>query len=123
MSKKRILITDDEENILKVVQARLEAMNYDVITAVDAEDAMGKLQKEEPDLILLDIMLPGKNGIVFCKELKDSARYRHIPVVLFSARPQAEDAEPDCGVGADAYVLKPFNPRFLAETIQKILDR
>lgn len=121
MSKKKILITDDEANILKVVQARLEAMDYDVVTAVDAEDATAKLDEVRPDLILLDVMLPGKSGMTFCKELKESQNYGHIPVILFSARPQADDTEPDCGVGADAYILKPFNPKDLAETIQKIL--
>lgn len=121
MEKKKILITDDEANILKVVRARLEAMNYEVFTAVDAEDAMVKIDKVKPDLILLDVMLPGKNGLAFCKELKEREASKHIPVILFSARPQAEDAEPDCGVGADAYILKPFNPQHLAETIQKIL--
>jgi len=121
MRKKKILVTDDEPNILKVVQARLEAMNFDVVTAIDAEDALAKIPVEKPDLILLDIMLPDKDGIALCKEIKATPAMKGIPVVLFSARPQADDAEPGCGVGADAYILKPFNPQHLAETIHRIL--
>ena len=121
MEKKKILLTDDEPNILKVVAVRLKTQNYDVITAGDGETALNLVKEHRPDLILLDITLPKLNGYEVCEILKKDAAYKDIPVVLFSARAQQADKDAGMEHGADAYISKPFEPQQLLETIKTLL--
>src|SRR3990167_768650 len=110
MDKKRILIVDDEEDILSVVKFRLEANNYEVLLAADGQEGLNKARTEKPDLIILDIMLPKLDGYKVCRMLKFDDRYKHIPIILFSARTQDSDLETGKQQGADAYITKPFQP-------------
>lgn len=120
--KSKILIVDDEPIIVKVVQSRLTAAGYDVIAAFDGQEGLDKARAENPDLIILDIMLPKMDGYRVCSILKLDDRYKKIPIVMFSARVQTEDKEKGLAAGADAYLTKPFDPKALMETIQKLLD-
>lgn len=119
--KKRILLTDDEPNIVLVVTKRLEIQGYEVLIARDGEEALKKVHELKPDLVLLDIMLPGVDGLNVCRILKSDEATRKIPVILFSARAQTWDKEAGREFGADAYVEKPFQPEELLTTIEKLL--
>lgn len=120
MSKK-ILLVDDEENIVMMVKARLQGNGYDVIVAMDGQEALQKARTENPDLIILDVMLPKMDGFKVCRMLKSDESYKHIPIILFSARTQSSDLEIGRQQGADDYITKPFQPAFLLEKIQSLL--
>lgn len=119
--KKRILITDDEPNIALVVAKRLETHGYEVHIAGSGEEALLKVRAQRPDLVLLDIMLPGIDGLQVCRILKSGDGTKQIPVILFSARAQTWDKEAGREYGADAYVEKPFQPQELLAVIEKLL--
>ena len=122
MSKKRILVVDDEEEMVMAVQARLEANNYEVITAYDGEDGLKKAKTEKPDLIILDVMLPRMDGYQVCATLKNDERYKNIPILLFTAKAGAEAERvgiEECG--ANGYMTKPFEPQVLLSKILEFL--
>lgn len=119
---KKILIVDDEENIVTMVEARLMGNGYDVITANDGQEGLAKARSEKPDLIILDIMLPKIDGYKVCRMLKFDEQYKHIPVILFSARTQDSDLETGKQQGADAYITKPFQPEALLSKIKELLS-
>ncbi len=118
---KRILIVDDEEGIVKVVKMYLEHHDYEVITADDGQVGLQKAKTEKPDLIVLDLMLPRIDGYKVCGLLKRDARYAKIPVILFTAKSQEKDVKLGEEVGADAYVIKPFEPEVLLSKIEELL--
>lgn len=118
---KKILLVDDEENIVLMVKARLQGNGYEVIVAMDGQDALQKSRTENPDLIILDVMLPKMDGFKVCRMLKADENYKHIPIILFSARTQSSDLEMGRQQGADDYITKPFQPAFLLEKIQNLL--
>jgi CheY-like chemotaxis protein len=120
VSKKRILVVDDEKDIAQVVKLRLQANDYEVITAHDGQAALDTAKKEKPDLIILDIMLPKMDGYKVCGLLKSDSRYSKIPIIMFSAKAQAEDATLGKEVGADAYITKPFEPNALLSKIKEL---
>ncbi|MFA6320795.1 MAG: response regulator [Candidatus Omnitrophota bacterium] len=121
MEKKRILLVDDEEDLVKAVSFRLELEGYHVIEAGDGQAALDKVESEHPDLIVLDLMLPKVNGYKVCGLLKSDARYKHIPIIMFTARAQDADIKMSEEVGADSYITKPFEPVVLMATIKDLL--
>ena len=121
MDKKRILIVDDEEDILSVLKFRLEANNYEALTASDGQEGLNKARTEKPDLIILDLMLPKLDGYKVCRMLKFDESYKAIPIIMFTARVQQKDEELGKEMGADAYVTKPFEPEVLLEKIRQLL--
>jgi DNA-binding response OmpR family regulator len=120
MSKK-ILLVDDEPDIVTSVKARLEASGYQVVVAVDGQQALESARKEMPDLIILDLMLPKIDGYKVCRLLKFDDKYKHIPIFMFTARAQEIDRKMGEEVGADAYILKPFELKSLVEKIKETL--
>ena len=118
MSKK-IFIVEDELDFLSTLRERLEFEGYVVVTAVDGEEALRKIPEEEPDLILLDIMLPEMNGYQVCRELKGNPETEAIPVVMVTAKSQESDKFWAQETGADDYVTKPFE---MEELLQKLQD-
>lgn len=118
---KRILVVDDEEDIVKLVKTYLEYHRYEVITANDGQEGLEKVKTEKPDLIVLDLMLPKINGYKVCGLLKKDTRYAKIPVVMFSAKAQEEDVKLGQEVGADAYITKPYEPEVLLAKIKELL--
>ena len=119
--KTRILLVDDEPSIVKMVGKRLEIEGFDVLIAMDGQDGLTKARAERPDLIVLDLMLPKLNGYEVCTMLKQDGRYRHIPIVLFSAKAQEKDEKLGMECGANAYVRKPFRAQELLEKIRALL--
>ncbi|HNX68522.1 MAG TPA: response regulator [Candidatus Omnitrophota bacterium] len=119
--KKRILVVDDEPDILSIVEARLIALGYEVLTARDGQEGLNTARKESPDMILLDLMLPKLDGYKVCRMLKFDKTYDHIPIVIFSAKGSVADKKMAEEVGADAYLTKPFNQETFKQTIQKLI--
>jgi DNA-binding response OmpR family regulator len=119
----RILVVDDEIQLITMVQMRLEANGYEVITANDGQEGLEKAKTENPDLIMLDVMMPKMDGYKVCGLLKNDARYSKIPVILFTARAQQNDKDVGTEVGADAYITKPFEPPVLLGKIQELLNK
>jgi DNA-binding response OmpR family regulator len=121
MSEKKILIVDDEQFILMALTDAVENEGFVCLTASDGEEALAVARREKPDLILLDIMMPKKDGFEVCKELKSDPETKHIPVVMLSAKSQAVDIEKGKQVGADDYVTKPFRPSTLRKLFSDVL--
>jgi DNA-binding response OmpR family regulator len=118
---KKILVTDDEPNILKVVSARLKNFGYEVVTAGDGEEARQKARETHPDLVLLDIMLPKIDGLTLCKEFKSDPKFSNLIVVLFSAKAKSDYKEKMEDLGADGYITKPFQPLELQAVLAELL--
>lgn len=108
MNKKRILIVDDEIDIVDTIQFMLESQNFECLAAYDGEDALLKAKTENPDLILLDIMLPKMDGYKVCRLLKFDEKYKDIPIIMLTAKAQDVDKLMGKETGADEYVCKPF---------------
>ena len=121
MDKKRILIVDDEEDLRKMLKFRLEAVGYDVTEAMDGQDGLDKARSTKPDLVILDLMLPKIDGYKVCRMLKFDKRYKHIPIIMFTARAQKKDEDMGKEMGADAYITKPFEPEVLLAKIKELL--
>uniref|UniRef100_A0A7C4CD69 Response regulator n=1 Tax=candidate division WOR-3 bacterium TaxID=2052148 RepID=A0A7C4CD69_UNCW3 len=119
----RLLVVDDEPDIQLVVSARLEAAGYIVETAADGLEALNRVRANPPDLIVLDVMLPGMDGFAVCAMLKRDQRFSRIPVIMLSARTRPQDRSTGTGVGADAYLAKPFQPAELLGEIRRLLQR
>lgn len=121
MDKKKILLVDDEEDVLRTVGFRLQASGYDVVTASDGKEGLEKAHSEKPDLVILDLMLPKMDGYKVCAFLKKDTRYRNIPIIMFTAKAGDIDKKLGLEVGADAYIMKPFEPPELVEAVAKLL--
>jgi two-component system phosphate regulon response regulator PhoB len=119
----KILVVEDEPDILEMVRYNLDQAGLDVETAEDAEQGIQSVQEALPDLIILDLMLPGINGLDMCRQLKQDARTRHIPILMLTARKEEIDRIVGLELGADDYVVKPFSPRELVLRVQAILRR
>ena len=118
---KKVLIVDDEKDIIKVVLHRIKGQGYDVITALTGEEALEKVKQEIPDLILLDLRLPGISGGEVCEKLKSDERYKHIPIIFLTASESA-NFETKCKQwGAESYVSKPFDAHQLQEVIEEYI--
>ncbi|MFC1617122.1 response regulator [Candidatus Margulisiibacteriota bacterium] len=117
---KTILLVDDEVDILKILTLRLEAAGYKIETAKNGNEVFEKIKIAKPDLIFIDYFLPGKNGFLVIKELKESLEYKDIPVLLISG---AKEKIEEKGLDklADAVLYKPFNKEELLATIKKII--
>jgi DNA-binding response OmpR family regulator len=121
MAKGKILVVDDEIYIVHILDFSLGMEGYEVVTALDGEQALEKANSEKPDLIVLDIMMPKLDGYETCKRLKADAATQDIPVILLSAKGRNIDQKVGFEVGADDYITKPFSPRKLVERINAIL--
>jgi diguanylate cyclase (GGDEF)-like protein len=105
----KVLVVDDERNILDIIKFNLEVEGYEVITSLDGEDALDKVHETRPDLILCDIMMPELDGLEVCRRLKADGRTNQIPVVMLSAKTQAQDKIASIDAGADDFITKPFD--------------
>jgi len=122
-AKKRILVVEDQAAIINMLRMRLEANNYEVITAGDGQEGLEKARKENPSLVILDIMLPKMNGYKVCQLLKADPKYRSIPIIISSGRTPQEIRKVGQEVGADAYVSKPFEAEVLLAKIKELLGK
>ena len=121
--KKRILIVEDEADIRELVRYNLEREGFDVAEAESGEKGFKAIAKKAPDMILLDLMLPGKDGMQICRELKQDEKTRGIPVVMMTARGEESDIVAGLELGAEDYVVKPFSPKVLVARVKAVLRR
>ena len=123
VSKPLILIVEDEDDIRELVRYNLERENFAVSEAESGEAGLKAVAKKRPDLILLDLMLPGKDGLQVCRELKQNDASRDIPVVMMTAKGEESDIITGLELGAEDYVVKPFSPKVLVARIKAVLRR
>lgn len=119
----RILIVEDEPDILEMVRYNLAQAGFDVVVAEDGETALAHVRETIPNLVILDLMLPGLDGLDVCKSLKQDAKTRDVPILMLTARKEEVDRIVGLELGADDYVVKPFSPRELVLRIRAILRR
>ena len=123
MNPKKILVVDDEVDLVKTIQFALEAEGYQVLVSHNGEDALNQSRKEKPDLILLDLMLPKLDGYKVCRLLKFDEQYKHIPIMMLTAKTQQKDRLLGMETGADEYITKPFDMEELMEKVKAYLNR
>ena len=123
MKKSKIVVIEDEVDILEVINYNLSKEGFDVCSALDGEEGLALIKKEVPDLVLLDLMLPGLDGIEICRKLKTDYSTRSIPIIMVTAKGEESDIVLGLGMGADDYMVKPFRPRELIARIRSVLRR
>jgi len=119
--QKKVLIVDDEQDLVDVFSVRIEVNGFDVVTASDGQEALEKIKNEKPDLILLDLMLPKVNGYEVCRMTKFDDNTRDIKVIVLSALNEPKDREKALEAGADAVFIKPFDLDLLVTKIRDLL--
>ena len=119
--KRKVLVVDDEPNIQMIMSSRLAALGYEVLIAKDGQEGLNLARSESPDIILLDLMLPKLDGYKVCRMIKFDKAFEHIPVIIFSAKGSDADKKLAEQVGADAYMVKPFDMNLFTQTIQRLL--
>ena len=119
----RILIVDDDAFIRRPLEFILRGEGYQPATAGDADEGLRAIEMCRPDLIILDVMMPGKDGLTWCAELKSDPRYARIPIVLLSARGQELDRERALALGAADFLTKPYSPHELKLRVRELLGR
>lgn len=120
MAKKKILVVDDEQDMAMALKVRLKANGYNVVFASDSIQAFTIANKENPDLIILDIMIPGGGGFVVAERLKQSAATHHIPTIFLTGIQGGQERA--YKLGASGYLMKPYQPEELMETIRNALE-
>jgi two-component system alkaline phosphatase synthesis response regulator PhoP len=123
MANEHILAVEDEEDILELVRYNLEKEGYRVTGVLSGEEGLARARSQPPDLIVLDLMLPGMDGLTVCRELKQDAKTRDLPIVILTAKGEEADIVAGLELGADDYVTKPFSPRVLLARIRAVLRR
>ncbi|PIQ83219.1 MAG: hypothetical protein COV75_08795 [Candidatus Omnitrophica bacterium CG11_big_fil_rev_8_21_14_0_20_63_9] len=118
---KKLLLVDDDPDLRHALKLRFESAGFEVVTAADGLEALRKGREEHPNIILLDLMLPTLTGFDVCRLLKFDPKFRHIPVILFTAKSREDDMRTGYAVGADAYVTKPFDGKGLIEKVEELL--
>jgi DNA-binding response OmpR family regulator len=121
--KKKILIVDDERDIVKALMIRLQGAGYEVVTAFDGAQAIFVAHKEKPDLILLDIRMPAGNGFSVAEKLKHSVNTLSIPVIFLTGSPERNAEERAVTLGARFYIKKPYDPEELLDAIKRALEK
>lgn len=117
---KKILAVDDERHIVRLVQVNLERAGYEVVTAFDGKDALEKVEAEQPDLVVLDVMMPYMDGFEVLQNLRKNPSTRELPVIMLTAKAQDADVFRGWQSGVDCYLTKPFNPMELISFVKRI---
>jgi len=120
---KKILVIDDEPEVIKILQIRLERDKFQVITANNGKTALQKIKLEIPDLIILDIMMPGMDGYQVCEKIKSDPSTGDIPIIMLTAKNMGEDLEMALEKKADWYVIKPYEYKYLLKKINQLIQR
>jgi two-component system alkaline phosphatase synthesis response regulator PhoP len=123
MANEHILAVEDEEDILELVRYNLEKEGYRVTGVISGEEGLRRARSQPPDLIVLDLMLPGMDGLTVCRELKHDAKTRDLPIIILTAKGEEADIVAGLELGADDYVTKPFSPRVLLARVRAVLRR
>ena len=123
MSQETVLVIEDEKNIVELLKFNLEEAGFRVLKSLKGDEGLELANKQKPNLILLDLMLPGLNGIEVCKVLKNNSNTEHIPVIILTAKGEETDKVLGLELGADDYMTKPFSPRELVARVKAVLRR
>ena len=118
---KKILVVDDKREVVELVTATLEEEGYQIICVFDGREALEKIGKEKPDLVLLDIIMPKMDGFEVLSELKKDSRTKEIPIIVLTAKGQKLDKDKGRRLGAEDYIIKPFSPSHLLRKIEEVL--
>jgi two-component system alkaline phosphatase synthesis response regulator PhoP len=119
----RILVVDDDKQIVRLIQSYLERANYQVLTAYDGETALHIVRRERPDLIVLDLMLPNRDGWEITRTIRSDQSLATLPVIMLTARVEDTDKIVGLELGADDYITKPFNPQEVVARVRAVLRR
>lgn len=123
MQKPRLLLIEDEEDIAALIKLQADISGYSLHVEVDGLNGLIAIEREKPDLVVLDIMLPGQSGLDVCRKMKNNAATKDIPVIMISAKTEEIDQVLGLELGADDYVAKPFSPKVLFSRIKAVLRR
>lgn len=123
MAHEKILIIEDEQDIIELLTYNLEQEGYQMFFSTSGEEALTMVHQKNPDLILLDLMLPGVDGLEVCRNLKQNDSTRNIPIIMLTAKSEDSDVITGLEMGADDYVPKPFSPKVLVARIRSVLRR
>ncbi|HBA88271.1 MAG TPA: two-component system response regulator [Geobacter sp.] len=123
MEKNRILVVEDEESLLKLESILFTSKGYQVTGARDGNEALRSIAQQRPDLVVLDVMLPGLDGFDVCRAIKDDPDTNYIPVVMLTAKKSSRDLERGKEAGADAYITKPFKSVKVLEIIEGLIGK
>ncbi len=118
---KKILVVDDKREVVELVTATLEGEGYQIICAFDGREALEKIGREKPDLVLLDIVMPKMNGFEVLSEAKNDPQTKDIPIIMITAKGQKLDEDKGRRLGAEDYIIKPFSPSHLLKKIEEIV--
>lgn len=121
--KPRILFIEDDKDMVEAVKIRLEANGYEVAVEEDGIGGLNRARADNPDLIILDIMLPKLDGFKLCRMLKFDEKFKHIPIIMLTAKVQKTDIELGVEVGADYYITKPFKSEDLLAKMRELLSK
>ncbi|MCI5051618.1 MAG: response regulator transcription factor [Simkaniaceae bacterium] len=121
--KKRILLIEDEEDIAALIKLQAEMAGYKLFVETDGVNGFRAVERDRPDLVILDIMLPGQNGFDVCRKIKSNSELKNIPVIILTAKDDEIDVVLGLELGADDYVSKPFSPKVLFSRIKAVLRR
>lgn len=123
MQKPKLLLIEDEEDIAALIKLQAEMAGYRLVVEVDGLNGLRAIEKEKPDLIILDLMLPGLSGLDVCRKIKTNPDLKDIPVIMISAKSEELDVVLGLELGADDYVTKPFSPKILFSRVRAVLRR
>ena len=123
MKKKKIIVVEDEPDLVDVVTYNLQREGYLVLAAQRGDEGLNLIRSERPDLVLLDLMLPGMDGLSICRQMKSDSSLSEIPIIIASAKGEESDVVIGLEMGADDYLAKPFSPRELLARIKAVLRR
>jgi len=121
--RKRVLVVDDEKDLVDLISYNLQRNGYDAVSAYDGNTAIDLATREPPDLIVLDLMLPGLDGTEVARRLKSDSRTQHVPIVMLTAKAEETDVVVGLTLGADDYVTKPFSMKILLARLNSVLRR
>ena len=122
-SKILVLVADDEANLLLLLKDNFEEYGFEVITAVNGEEALQKTIAEKPNMIILDVEMPKLNGFQVCERIRQNPNFKDVPILIFSAYTQPEDIKKGLALGADDYVTKPFKIKDLIATVLSLFHK
>jgi phosphate regulon transcriptional regulator PhoB len=123
MAKRAVLVIDDEKDLIELVSYNLRKEGFEIASAPDGESGLAEAKRELPDIVIVDLMLPGIDGLEVCRRLRSEKRTSHIPIIMLTAKSSESDRIVGLELGADDYVTKPFSPRELAARVKAVLRR